>query len=178
MRKKDINRRQFLQVSSAALAGAAVVSVTGTLLFDPAQTWALSTKTLDEHTVKTLVTMSRYLYPHKMITDDEYGKTIEGFDKKASTDPAFAKLLRDGVSSLDAAAHGKWIEASDEVKLQTLKSIETTPFFQTVRGALVSAAGPYNLPAVWKQFGYEGSSWQLGGYLNRGFNNINWLPKE
>jgi hypothetical protein len=59
-----------------------------------------------------------------------------------------------------------------------LKGMETTPFFQTVRGTMVSAPGLYNQPVVWKQFGYEGSSWQFGGYLNRGFNDISWLPKE
>jgi len=178
MRKKGINRRQFLQTSGLVITGAAVVGATGTLLFDPVQAWALSTKTLDEHTAKTLVTMSRYLYPHKVIADDQYRKTVEGFAQKASKDHAFAQLLREGVASLDAAAQGKWLEASDEVKLQALKSVETTPFFQTVRGTLIGAAGPYNLPDVWKQFGYEGSSWQLGGYLNRGFNDIAWSPKE
>lgn len=178
MRKNDINRRQFLQTSGLVLAGATVISSTGTLLLDPAKAWAISTKTLNEHTAKTLVTMSRYLYPHKVIEDAQYGKTVEGFDKKASTDRAFAQLLRDGVAALDAATQGKWLDASDDVKLQALKSMELSPFFQTVRGTLVGAAGPYNLPAVWKQFGYEGSSWQLGGYLARGFDDIKWLPKE
>ncbi len=87
-------------------------------------------------------------------------------------------MLQDGVASLDASAQGKWLDASDEVSLQTLKGMETTPFFQTVRGALIGADGPYNLPDVWKQFGYQGSSWQFGGYLNRGFNDIAWLPEE
>jgi len=176
--KKPINRRQFLQTGSLAIAGAAVASGTGILLLDPAVTWAAKKSTLDEHTTKTLIVMCRHLYPHKEIEDAQYGKTVEGFAKKASTDPAFAKLLQDGVASLDTAAHGKWIEAKDEDKLQALKSIEPSPFFQTVRGTLIGAAGPYNLPAVWKQFGYEGSSWQLGGYLARGFNDIKWLPAE
>lgn len=178
MRKKGINRRQFLQTSGLVIAGAAVVGRTGTGLFDPSGAWALSTTTLDEHTATTLVKMCRYLYPHDAIEDTQYDKIVEGFDKKASTDSAFAKLLRDGVASLDAASHGKWLDASDGDKLRALKSIETTPFFQTVRGAMVGAAGLYDQPAVWKQLGYEGSSWQFGGYLNRGFDDINWLPKE
>jgi hypothetical protein len=178
MKKKGINRRQFLRTSGLVIASTAMVGSAGSLLFELPEAWALATTTLNEHTAKTLVVMSRYLYPHKVIADDQYGKTVEGFDKKASTDRAFAQLLKDGVASLDAAAHGSWLDASDEIKLQALKSIDTTPFFQTVRGTLVGAAGPYNLPTVWKQFGYEGSSWQLGGYLNRGFNDIAWLPKE
>jgi hypothetical protein len=27
---------------------------------------------------------------------------------------------------------------------------------------------------VWPKFGYEGSSWENGGYINRGFNDVNW----
>jgi hypothetical protein len=176
--RKGINRREFLQSGSLIVAGVAVIGSTGPLLFDPARVWALSTTALNEHAAKTLVTMCRYLYPHKKIEDVHYGKTVEGFDKQASADPAFAQLLHEGVAALDTAANGKWLEVSDEGKLQALKSIETTPFFQTVRGTLVGAAGPYNLPTVWKQFGYPGSSWQLGGYLTRGFDDIKWLPKE
>ena len=178
MRKKGINRRQFLQTSGLVIAGAAVVGSTGTMLLDPTGAWAIATTALDEHTATTLVKMCRYLYPHDAIEDTQYSKIVEEFDKKASTDSAFAQLLRDGVASLDAGSHGKWLDLSDEDKLQALKSLETTPFFQTVRGTIVGTPGLYNQPVVWKRFGYEGSSWQFGGYLNRGFNDISWLPKE
>jgi hypothetical protein len=33
----------------------------------------------------------------------------------------------------------------------------------------------YNQPAVWSLLGYEGSSYEKGGYLNRGFDDVNWL---
>ena len=176
--KKSISRRQFLQTSGLVIAGAAVAGSTGARLFDPPSAWAIATTTLDEHTALTLVTMCRYLYPHDSIDNAQYSKIVEEFDKKASTDPAFGQLLRDGVASLDAKSQGKWLDVSDGDKLQVLKSLETTPFFQTVRGTMVGTPGLYNQPAVWKQFGYEGSSWQFGGYLNRGFNDISWLPKE
>jgi hypothetical protein len=29
---------------------------------------------------------------------------------------------------------------------------------------------------VWRHFGYEGASAQHGGYINRGFDDLNWLP--
>ena len=48
-----------------------------------------------------------------------------------------------------------------------------TPFFQTVRSGLVT--GLYNNKALWPLFGYEGSSWQKGGYVDRGFADIDWL---
>jgi hypothetical protein len=178
MSEKGINRRQFLHTSGLVVASAALASGGGTLFLYPSTAWAMSLSTLDEHTAKTLLKMSQHLYPSKSIDDDEYAKTIEGFDAKAKADRAFAKLLQDGVASLDHASQGKWLDASDEVSLRTLKGMEGTPFFQTLRGALIGADGPYNLPDVWKKFGYQGSSWQFGGYLSRGFDDIAWLPKD
>ena len=55
-----------------------------------------------------------------------------------------------------------------------LRAIEETPFFQSVRGALLF--GIYNNKELWHSFfGYEGSSWEKGGYVNRGFNDLDWL---
>jgi hypothetical protein len=178
MREKGINRRQFLHTSGLVFAGAAVASGGGAILLRPSTAGATSFQKIDEHTAKTLLKMSHLLYPSQSIDDDVYEKTIQGFDAKAKTDGSFAKLLQDGVASLDRAAGGKWLDAGDEVSLKALKSIDTTPFFQTVRGALVGADGPYNSPEVWKKIGYQGSSWQFGGYLSRGFDDIAWLPND
>jgi len=30
---------------------------------------------------------------------------------------------------------------------------------------------------VWKHIDYPGSSKEYGGYINRGFNDIDWLPE-
>ena len=51
----------------------------------------------------------------------------------------------------------------------------TTAFFQKVRGDLVVSL--YNQKEVWPKFGYEGSSAEHGGYIKRGFADIDWLPK-
>ena len=62
---------------------------------------------------------------------------------------------------------------ADRVKL--LQGIEQTEFFKTIRGDLVVSL--YNQKEVWPRFGYEGSSAEHGGYINRGFADIDWLPK-
>ncbi len=56
-----------------------------------------------------------------------------------------------------------------------LRDIETTPFFQLVHGSLVT--GLYNNPDIWPIFGYEGESASKGGYLYRGFDDIDWPGK-
>ena len=55
-----------------------------------------------------------------------------------------------------------------------LQALERTPFFARLRGDLVVSF--YNQPELWPKFGYEGSSAEHGGYIARGFADIDWLP--
>jgi hypothetical protein len=134
----------------------------------------MSLKSLDEHTALTLVGVARELYPHDRLRDAYYAKVVEGLDGKAAENKDLGKTLTDGVASLDAAVGGvKWLELSPGNKLASLASMESTPFFQTVRGECIT--GIYNNPAVWRVFGYEGPSSDFGGYIDRGFNDLGWL---
>ena len=174
MSQTGMNRRQFLQSSGVAVAGTVAAVGAGTVLIDANGAWAMSLKALDEHSAKTLVQLCRRMYPHDRLGDVHYAKVVEGLDGKAAGDPATAKLLAEGVAGLDQAVGGvKWLHLSDGYKLEAMKRIESTPFFQTVRGAVVT--GLYNDPNVWRHFGYEGSSWEFGGYINRGFDDLAWL---
>ena len=58
-------------------------------------------------------------------------------------------------------------------RVDILRGMEESVFFQTIRGGLVT--GLYNQKAVWPLFGYEGESYSKGGYIDRGFNDINWI---
>jgi hypothetical protein len=64
-------------------------------------------------------------------------------------------------------------DALEGDRLALLKNIETSGFFQKVRGNLVT--GIYNNKGVWPIFGYEGESASKGGYIDRGFNDLDWL---
>jgi len=61
----------------------------------------------------------------------------------------------------------------EEDRVAVLKAIENGAFFQTVRAGLVT--GLYNQKEVWPIFGYQGESFSQGGYIERGFNDIDWL---
>jgi hypothetical protein len=56
-----------------------------------------------------------------------------------------------------------------------LKANTSSPLFSKLRGDLVT--GLYNNQEVWPKFGYEGASADKGGYIKRGFDDINWLDK-
>ena len=45
----------------------------------------------------------------------------------------------------------------------------------TVREAAIS--GVYRDERTWQLLGYEGEASKYGGYLHRGFDDIDWLPE-
>ena len=89
-----------------------------------------------------------------------------------------AASVEEGISSLNAAARKKGFKSYLDMgwerdRVDVLRSLEKSKFFQTVRGGLIT--GLYNQKTVWPLFGYEGESYSKGGYIDRGFDDINWL---
>jgi hypothetical protein len=171
-----IGRRGFLQAGSTAVPAAALASAGIGISAQAA--WAASAKALLPHSMATLVLMSRDIYPHDHFPDSLYIAAATPWDDKAATDADFKQLLEVGVSRLDADAHdrfaGKYLEiAWEEDRVALLHGVAQTAFFKKCRADLVVAL--YNQPAVWTKLGYEGSSAEHGGYIHRGFDDIDWL---
>jgi hypothetical protein len=167
----NVNRRQFLQQSAGAAVLVGAVSGGGAF----AATW----NTLEQDSGAALTKMARDLYPHDRVPDAYYENAVAAIDTALAKDAATSRLLINGAASLNAAAtsaHGKpYAELQSEAdRIALLKGMESTPFFVTVRGQMITAF--YNQPEVWAMLGYEGSSAEHGGYLHRGFNDIDWLP--
>lgn len=174
VRKLDIPlaRREFLK-GSGILIG---VLATGSLLASlaPSTVWAVELQKLTTAQGDTLVAMGRVLYPHKKLPDAVYALLAKDLDAKAATTPATAATLQDGIAALDQAAGGRFVDASAAKKLALVKRIEGTPFFAAVRGQCVTSL--YDNDMAFAALGYPGSSWQKGGYLTRGFQDLKWLP--
>jgi hypothetical protein len=167
---KGLTRRQLL--SRATAAGAFFVVGAG-FLAAPNGAWAMQTTALKPETMATLVQMARDIYPHDQVADEYYVLAVKGYDT-----PEAAEAVEAGVAALNAAAQGKghasYLDAGwERDRVDILRGMEDSAFFQQVRGGLVT--GLYNQKAVWPIFGYEGASFEYGGYIDRGFNDINWL---
>jgi hypothetical protein len=116
--------------------------------------------------------MTRRLYPHEALGDIYYAEVVEALDQKASADASLVELVKNGVAQLDGALGVPFVKLSPGTQVEALRSIESTDFFQKVRGHTVVAL--YNNKNVWPTFGYQGSSWEEGGYLYRGFQDAGW----
>jgi hypothetical protein len=176
-RRGKYSRRIFLQGAATTVPVVAVAASAGIGIEDA---WAADATTLTPATLKTLVKVARDIYPHDFLVDSYYITAIKPWDGKAAKDPAVKAMLEDGVRRLDQDAKDRHKVAYVQVpweadRIVLLQGIEQTDFFKSVRSDLIASL--YNQEAVWPKFGYEGSSAEHGGYINRGFADIDWLPK-
>lgn len=168
-----LSRRGFVKTAGAS----ALMLAAGAVINRP-EAWGLEAKALRPETLRSLIVMARDIYPHDRLADRYYALAIKGYDAAAAEDEAVAQLIEGGVAELDAAAeaaHGRpYAELAWEAeRVSVLRGLQDRPLFQKLRGDLVT--GLYNNPEVWPLFGYEGESASKGGYLDRGFDDLDWL---
>jgi len=164
---RTMQRRRFLTRGfKAALLVAGLPAVSA---------WAREHDTaLPPDDLETLAVMVRGLLPHDFLSDEDYVGFARRIDARLGSDPAFEKLITEGIEAQNAASGGSWLAASAEDKLRVLQILEKEPYFGQLLNASIDTL--YQDPAVYRRLGYEGSAIEFGGYLNRGFGDIDWLP--
>lgn len=170
-RQPGLSRRELLKRGAI---GAALL-VTGTAVISPEDAWGVETTNLKPETMATLIRMARDTYPHDQLADRYYAIAVKGHDAKAGSDAAYKSMIEDGVADLNSRAGPAGYRGLDweDDRVAILRDIEDSPFFQAVRSDLVTSL--YNQKEVWPFFGYEGESYSKGGYIERGFDEIEWL---
>lgn len=178
---EGINRRSFLKrgglaIGITAVSGAGLTSVSAPAAAAPLN-YSQSFANLGSSNGQTLVRMARDIFPHDKLGDELYAEAVATYDEKAPTDGELNALVTNGIARMDKVAMARYGKRYADIpleadRLEVLYAIENTAFFQKIKGGLVT--GLYNNKAVWAKLGYEGSSWEKGGYLNRGFNDIDW----
>ena len=168
-----LTRRHLLKASGGILTGT-LVAGSPLALLAPSTAWALELKTLTQAEGDTLLQMGRVLFPHAKLPDAVYALLVKDLDEKAAADASAAKSLRDGIAKLNRAAGGKFLSANADRRLKAVKTTSNEPFFKTVRGQCVTSL--YDNEMAYTTFGYEGSAWEKGGYITRGFQDLKWLP--
>ncbi len=173
-RRAEVSRRSFL----ARSGGAAALVISGSALINPAEAWGVELQAIKPGTMKTLIQMARDIYPHDHLPDRYYAAAVKGYDAAVAEDEALGALIEEGVTTLNGMAQGAFGVTYAEVgwesdRVSLLRQIDKGPFFQKIRSDLVVSI--YNNQEVWPLFGYEGESASKGGYINHGFDDIDWL---
>lgn len=121
-----------------------------------------------------LVRLLRVAFPHSRFPDGPYERTADEILSQLDASLWHRLTLTQGLESLDAAAGGDFAALDDAAALALLRKMADAEFFTFVRG--VAVVSLYNDHEAWDLLGYEGPSYDRGGYIARGFDDLNWLP--
>lgn len=148
--RSDLSRRRLL----AALLGSSCLALAG------CGSWA-SVTAGDR---AALAAIARALFPYSFVPDARYAALADGVLK--GDPPPAADAVRAAIRA--AAPDGR----ADPARIPAFLA---TPFGQQFRFAVL--VGLYDDLTLTRRFGYQGPSFPEGGYLERGFDDLEWLPE-
>lgn len=113
-------------------------------------------------------------FPHARLDAAFYSGVAGRYLAEIAKDPAAMAEHRRGLALLDGSYIAPFAQLPEMVRRSMVARYDQEPFFKALiwRGAELI----YRDAAVWKMVGYEGSSVEYGGYIERGFDDIDWLP--
>jgi hypothetical protein len=123
---------------------------------------------------RVLVRLLRVAYPHERFPDGPYERTAAAIEDAAHANAADDRALTSGLAGLDRVAGGDFLALDDAAAEAVLRDRADEYFFRRIRSTAVVAL--YDQAEVWDLLGYEGPSFDQGGYLHRGFDDLDWLP--
>jgi len=136
---------------------------------------------LDEGQGAILLRMVQDIYPHPdLLKLVHYQVIADTVTKGLEADADQARALTDGLAKINAQAQGLYgkdyvaIEDAD-MREGILRHFQNEGFFQGVRWT--AYFGIYDNKEIWPLFGYQGSSVEQGGYIDRGFSDITFVPQ-
>jgi hypothetical protein len=129
---------------------------------------------LEQDVAETVAALARTLYPHVALPDTVYARVPAKIDEAAREDAEQARMIAQGVADLDGRGAEPFTQRTAEQQLADAKAIAGSDFFELVRSTAVVEI--FSDPSTWKLLGYEGASFAQGGYLERGFDDLDWLP--
>ena len=166
----DPRRRRVL----AGFAGSAGVAALGpgvvtALAAEVAETLAgLGNFALND--ARSLLAVSRTLFPHDFLADDFYVRGVARLDSMAD-EADTAALIAQGLSGLP----DDFVTLEQAAREAALAPLSDSAFFALVRRVTVDAI--YRSPDVWPHFDYPGPSLPFGGWVNKQLVDIDWLPE-
>jgi len=122
----------------------------------------------------TLTRMIRVMFPHERFPAGPYERSAAAILAAADEDVRLRAQLHQGLRDLDVLGGAPFEDLDDAAALAVLERMSATEMFQAVRAKVITTL--YDDREVWALLGYEGPSFDQGGYLQRGFADLDWLP--
>jgi hypothetical protein len=140
----------------------------------PAKYRQLNATRMTDEARTLLVRVLRVAFPHPEFPDGPFERTADTILEEANNSTWWRVALTQGLNSLNDVSGGDFTTLSDEEALSVLRRVETSTFFGFIRRTAV--LNLYDDAEVWEALGYDGPSFDKGGYVDRGFDDLDWLP--
>ncbi len=105
------------------------------------------------------------LFPHEGIPSERYVALASSFIA-ADADRAAALAAEFGAADFTSGSRA--------ARVERMRAVQGAAAFQALRMHVMM--GLYTDLEVTRRFGYEGPSFARGGYLDRGFDDVRWVP--
>jgi hypothetical protein len=169
---RQTRRRRFL-VAAISLAGLGATPLPVAILRSSAA-WANSDAGEDSAQLMAMTKLARHLFPYDRLADSVFAEVLGEVLAITVADPSTEKLLQSLEDKLDEQSARPWASLDNDEQLRMIVRLQNSALFESVLG-LVRFRLHYH-PEVWELLGYPGSSVEYGGYVDRGFDDIDWLP--
>ncbi len=124
---------------------------------------------------QTLTHVIYAAFPHRAFPMGPYRRAADAVVEQAATNPRMLAQLVQGLAELDAQRDVAFAELDVETAAAVLRGADGSPFVTAIVDSAIVTL--YSDPEVWEMLGYEGPSFDKGGYVDRGFNDLDWLPE-
>lgn len=122
-----------------------------------------------ESDLQLLASLAYDLFPYEGLKPEMYVQAGEHLLKANSA------VITEGLQQVRAAVSNQpWKQVEENKRIALLTGLQSSPFFAALRAGTLEVL--YRSPEVFALVGYGGSAVEQGGYINRGFADIDWLP--
>lgn len=136
--------------------------------------WLAGLRHVRPEAAPVLLAVMRTLCPHDGLGDAVYRRALAAVDRAAGDDARALAPWHTLAAQLAADEPAPFAAVDEGARVRRLQRLEGSEAFTAVQRGTVRHL--YDDLAVWQAFGYEGASHHLGGYRDRGFDDLDWLP--
>jgi len=119
--------------------------------------------------IETLASVAYDIMPYESVRPELYVRAAEAMLAGNRT------LATNGLAMLrQVTGDRRWMDLKEAEQVAALTAVQDSDFFAFMRSTTINTL--FVDPQVWDMVGYGGSAVEHGGYIDRGFNDIDWLP--
>ncbi len=135
-----------------------------------------SAPALSQQELDVLADLAHRLVPLLEPSSPVYQSVATAIQSQALRSTGLAELVSSGIVSLAAENDKPWLELTAQQRAAAIQSGYPNQFLALIRW--IACEHVLRDTQVWAKLGYQGSSIEYGGYLHRGFDDIDWLPNN